>query len=161
MYYSIFQVGHTCTKLLHSIALLYFILNVGPSILQAVKKYAQSTDSRYIHSEVYMYVLVNERYRRKEERSKQGQTNKAKQHSTPKAVTHMYIYMYNNYNRCICMLWVYVYALNIITVLGMRVGTCNVLWAAMGVPCLVYYMIVYNITIVVIPMSILIGLDLC
>ena len=30
---------------------------------------------------------VNERCRRKEERSKQGQTNKAKQHSTPKAVT--------------------------------------------------------------------------
>ena len=31
---------------------------------------------------------VNERCRRKDERSKQGQTNnKAKQHSTPKAVT--------------------------------------------------------------------------
>ena len=35
-----------------------------------------------------VYVHVNERCRRKEERSKQGQTNnKAKQHSTPKAVT--------------------------------------------------------------------------
>ena len=34
------------------------------------------------------YVHLNERCRRKEERSKQGQTNnKAKQHSTPKAVT--------------------------------------------------------------------------
>ena len=35
-----------------------------------------------------MYIHVNERCRRKEERSKQGQiNNKAKQHSTPKAVT--------------------------------------------------------------------------
>ena len=64
-------------------------------------------------SGICMYIVhVNERCRRKEERSKQGQTNnKAKQHSTPKAVTfpsktelprvrlHMYIvhvlYMYN------------------------------------------------------------------
>ena len=36
----------------------------------------------------YMYIHVNERCRRKEERSKHGQmNNKAKQHSTPKAVT--------------------------------------------------------------------------
>ena len=36
----------------------------------------------YIH--VYMHVLTRDE---KEERKKQGQTNKAKQHSTPKAVT--------------------------------------------------------------------------
>ena len=35
---------------------------------------------------IYNYVLMRDE-RRKEERSKQGQTNKAKQHSTPKAVT--------------------------------------------------------------------------
>ena len=35
-----------------------------------------------------IYIHVNERCRRKEERSKQGQTNnKAKQHNTPKAIT--------------------------------------------------------------------------
>ena len=36
---------------------------------------------------VYMYMLINDRCRRKEERSKQGHTNKARQHSTPMAVT--------------------------------------------------------------------------
>ena len=37
---------------------------------------------------IYMYMHVNERCRRKGDRSKQGQTNnKAKQHSTPKTVT--------------------------------------------------------------------------
>ena len=43
----------------------------------------------YMYVCCYMYVIhVNEKCRRKEERSKQGQTNnKAKQHSTPKAVT--------------------------------------------------------------------------
>ena len=68
------------------IALLYFILNVGPSILQAVKKYAQSTDSRYIHviimySEVYMYVLVNER---KKEASKVKQTTRQSNTTHPR-----------------------------------------------------------------------------
>ena len=42
---------------------------------------------------MYMYihdVHVNERCRRKEERSKQGHTNnKAEQHNTPKAVTFL------------------------------------------------------------------------
>ena len=43
----------------------------------------------YLHIHVYTCTLyVNERCRSKEESSKQGHTNnKAKQHSTPKAVT--------------------------------------------------------------------------
>ena len=50
-------------------------------------------DPMLIHVHVHVYtghihMYVNERRRRKEERSKQGHTNnKAKQHSTPKAVT--------------------------------------------------------------------------
>ena len=35
----------------------------------------------------YIHAHVNERCRRKEETSKQSQTNKAKQYSTPKAIT--------------------------------------------------------------------------
>ena len=38
------------------------------------------------HVEV-VYMYVNDRCRRKEERSKQGHTNKERQHGTPKAVT--------------------------------------------------------------------------
>ena len=45
--------------------------------------------------ECVIIIHVNERCRRKEERSKQGQTNnKAKQHITPK---DMYMYMYTLY----------------------------------------------------------------
>ena len=52
-----------------------------------VIKYAPTHIHIYIIC-TYIHVHVNERCRRKEERSKQGQTNtKAKQHSTPKAVT--------------------------------------------------------------------------
>ena len=41
-----------------------------------------------LHVYIHVHVHVNERCRRKEERSKQSQTNnKAKQHNTPKAVT--------------------------------------------------------------------------
>ena len=42
----------------------------------------------HVHVHVHVYIYMNERFRRKEERSKQGQTNnKAKQHSTTNAVT--------------------------------------------------------------------------
>ena len=44
-------------------------------------------DIRLLHVHI-LYIYANERCKRKEERSKQGQTNnKAKQHNTPKAVT--------------------------------------------------------------------------
>ena len=44
-------------------------------------------DSFYRYAYLYIHVLMRDE-RRKEERTKQGQTNnKAKQHSTPKAVT--------------------------------------------------------------------------
>ena len=50
------------------------------NIMQAVIHASQ-------HNLLYMYILVNESCRRKEARSKQGRTNnKAKQHSTSKAV---------------------------------------------------------------------------
>ena len=48
----------------------------------------------HLHTTSVIHVLMRDE-RRKEERSKQGQTNnKAKQHSTPKAVTsviHLYV----------------------------------------------------------------------
>ena len=47
----------------------------------------------YLYIVIHVHVLMRE-MRRKEERSKQGQTNnKAKQHSTPKAVTCTCTYM--------------------------------------------------------------------
>ena len=50
--------------------------------------YILMSSSMGLHRDVIIYTCFNEKCRRKEERSKQGQTNnKAKQHSTPKAVT--------------------------------------------------------------------------
>ena len=46
-----------------------------------------SAELQYTCMSMHVHVHVNERCRRKKERSKQGQTNKAKQPSTPKVVT--------------------------------------------------------------------------
>ena len=54
---------------------------------------------RYMYMYMYTYIHVHCQYiiymfNEKEERSKQGQTNnKAKQHSTPKAVTFTYMWV--------------------------------------------------------------------
>ena len=45
---------------------------------------------------IYMFLMKDEKEERKKQASKVKQTNKAKQHSTPKAVTFPCTYMYNS-----------------------------------------------------------------
>ena len=56
--------------------------------INSVSRPSIQQDKAIVYVCMYVYIHVNERCRRKEGRSKQGHTNyKAKQHSTPKAVT--------------------------------------------------------------------------
>ena len=87
---------------LYSLLLLSFFLylkSVPIYVIVHVHVHVLTTIYMYIHVHVHagIHVIMRDA-RRKEERSKQGETNnKAKQHSTPKAVTFL--------NKMSCLGW--------------------------------------------------------
>ena len=71
--------AHVCFQIARIVAL--YILRNGDTRASVIRK------GPYIPIDpLFLHILMRDE-RRKEERSKQGQTNKAKQHSTPNAVT--------------------------------------------------------------------------